>query len=169
MDIASMEKTCRAVRRDIINMTADAASGHPGGSLSAVEIITTLFFGKMNIDPANPKKADRDRFVLSKGHAAPCYYAVLGRRAFLTRRSLKTLGSFTVSFRATRMLRNVLVWRHPPDLWDRGFPLLSAWLWVLRNWITAALRSIRCWETGNFRRGRCGRLPWQLHIISWTI
>ena len=49
MDIASMEKTCRAVRRDIINMTADAASGHPGGSLSAVEIITTLFFGKMNI------------------------------------------------------------------------------------------------------------------------
>lgn len=82
MDIASMEKTCRAVRRDIINMTADAASGHPGGSLSAVEIITTLFFGKMNIDPANPKKADRDRFVLSKGHAAPCYYAVLGEKGF---------------------------------------------------------------------------------------
>ena len=89
MDIASMEKTCRAVRRDIINMTADAASGHPGGSLSAVEIITTLFFGKMNIDPANPKKADRDRFVLSKGHAAPCYYAVLGEKGFFDKAEFK--------------------------------------------------------------------------------
>ncbi len=89
MDIASMEKTCRAVRRDIINMTADAASGHPDGSLSAVEIITTLFFGKMNIDPANPKKADRDRFVLSKGHAAPCYYAVLGEKGFFDKAEFK--------------------------------------------------------------------------------
>ena len=77
MEIASLEKVCRTVRRDIINMTADAASGHPGGSLSAVEIITTLFFDKMNIDPQNPKKADRDRFVLSKGHAAPVSYTHL--------------------------------------------------------------------------------------------
>ena len=89
MEIASLEKVCRTVRRDIINMTADAASGHPGGSLSAVEIITTLFFDKMNIDPQNPKKADRDRFVLSKGHAAPCYYAVLGERGFFDKAEFK--------------------------------------------------------------------------------
>ena len=89
MEIASLEKVCRTVRRDIINMTADAASGHPGGSLSAVEIITTLFFDKMNIDPQNPKKEDRDRFVLSKGHAAPCYYAVLGERGFFDKAEFK--------------------------------------------------------------------------------
>ena len=89
MDSINLEKVCRAVRRDIINMTADASSGHPGGSLSAVEMITTLFFKKMNIDPADPKKPDRDRFVLSKGHAAPCYYAVLGERGYFDKAEFK--------------------------------------------------------------------------------
>lgn len=89
MDIASLEKACRAVRRDIINMTADAASGHPGGSLSAVEIIIALFYEKMNIDPKHPDKEDRDRFVLSKGHGAPCYYAVLGELGFFSKEEFK--------------------------------------------------------------------------------
>ncbi len=89
MEITSLEHVCRAVRRDIINMTADAASGHPGGSLSAVELITTLFNAKMNIDPGNPAKKDRDRFVLSKGHAAPCYYAVLGEKGFFSKEEFK--------------------------------------------------------------------------------
>lgn len=89
MDIASLKDTCRQVRRDIINMTADAASGHPGGSLSAVEIMTLLFFDKMNIDPKDPQKENRDRFVLSKGHAAPCYYAVLGERGYFDKGEFK--------------------------------------------------------------------------------
>ena len=82
MNMESLEKTCRAVRRDIINLTADAASGHPGGSLSSVEIMVSLFFDKMKIDPANPQMEDRDRFVLSKGHAAPGLYGVLAERGF---------------------------------------------------------------------------------------
>ncbi|MDO5417513.1 MAG: transketolase [Lachnospiraceae bacterium] len=90
MNIASLEKTCRAVRRDIINLTADAASGHPGGSLSSVEIMVTLFFDKMNIDPANPKMENRDRFVLSKGHAAPGYYGVLAERGFFDKAQFKS-------------------------------------------------------------------------------
>lgn len=90
MNIASLEKTCRAVRRDIINLTADAASGHPGGSLSSVEIMVSLFFDKMNIDPANPKMENRDRFVLSKGHAAPCYYGVLAERGFFDKEAFKS-------------------------------------------------------------------------------
>lgn len=90
MNIASLEKTCRAVRRDIINLTADAASGHPGGSLSSVEIMVTLFFDKMNIDPADPKMENRDRFVLSKGHAAPCYYGVLAERGFFGKEQFKS-------------------------------------------------------------------------------
>ena len=93
------EKTlslCKQIRRDIINMTADAGCGHPGGSLSAVEAITALYFDVMNIDPANPKAENRDRFVLSKGHAAPALYAVLGRRGYFDPeefKSFRQLGS----------------------------------------------------------------------------
>ncbi len=95
MDV-SIRSTCTQVRRDIINMTADAGCGHPGGSLSIVEVLVALYFEKMNIDPANPKMADRDRFVLSKGHAAPGLYAVLGERGFFSTdefKNFRQLGS----------------------------------------------------------------------------
>ena len=82
MTIQQLEATCKQVRRDIINMTADAGSGHPGGSLSATEILVALYFEKMNIDPKNPKDMGRDRLVLSKGHATPGLYGVLGRRGY---------------------------------------------------------------------------------------
>ena len=68
-----------------------AASGHPGGSLSIAEILTYLYFSKMNIDPNNPKMPERDRFVLSKGHAAPALYATLAERGFFSKDLLKTL------------------------------------------------------------------------------
>lgn len=84
MDTKQLESTCRQVRRDIINMTADAGSGHPGGSLSATEILVALYFSKMNIDPKNPKAMGRDRLVLSKGHATPALYGVLGRRGYFS-------------------------------------------------------------------------------------
>ena len=80
---------CRQLRRDIINMTADAASGHPGGSLSIVEMLACLYYNTMNIDPANPRWEDRDRFVLSKGHSAPALYAVLADKGFFPREELK--------------------------------------------------------------------------------
>ena len=85
MNTAELSCICKQVRRDIINMTANAGSGHPGGSLSATELMTTLFFRQMRIDPKNPKDPNRDRFVLSKGHSAPCYYAVLAERGFISR------------------------------------------------------------------------------------
>lgn len=72
-------------------MLTESCSGHPGGSLSAADILTTLFFGEMNIDPKNPKDADRDRFVLSKGHAAPVLYSVLARRGYFPVEELSTL------------------------------------------------------------------------------
>ena len=72
----------RRVRRDIVEMIAVAKSGHPGGSLSAVEILVELYFNTMRIDPANPKWADRDRFILSKGHAAPVLYSVIAERGY---------------------------------------------------------------------------------------
>ena len=81
----SIRSICTQVRRDIINMTADAGCGHPGGSLSIVEALVALYFEKMNIDPQNPKMESRDRFVLSKGHAAPALYGVLAARGFFSR------------------------------------------------------------------------------------
>ena len=85
MQTAELKQVCKAVRRNIINMTANAGSGHPGGSLSAVELVTCIFFNHMRVDPQNPKDPHRDRFVLSKGHAAPCYYGVLAERGFISR------------------------------------------------------------------------------------
>ena len=85
MNTKELSPICRQVRRDIITMTANAGSGHPGGSLSAVELMTSVFFNHMRVDPQNPHDPNRDRFVLSKGHAAPCYYAVLAAKGFISR------------------------------------------------------------------------------------
>ena len=89
MNTAELSRVCRQVRRDIINMTANAGSGHPGGSLSAVELMVSVFYSHVRVDPKNPKAEDRDRFVLSKGHAAPCYYAVLAEMGFISRDEFK--------------------------------------------------------------------------------
>lgn len=77
-----LKHVANQIRQDIVVMVNAAGSGHPGGSLSAADIMASLYFGEMNIDPENPKKADRDRFVLSKGHAAPVAYATLARRGY---------------------------------------------------------------------------------------
>ena len=84
------EITC-SIRKDIVSMIHGAKSGHPGGSLSAVEILTGLYFDEMNIDPTNPKMEDRDRFVLSKGHAAPVLYATLAQKGYFDKEELKGL------------------------------------------------------------------------------
>lgn len=83
--------TALRVRKGIIEGTYNAKSGHPGGSLSIAEILTYLYFKEMNVDPKDPQKADRDRFVLSKGHAAPALYATLAERGFFPVEDLKTL------------------------------------------------------------------------------
>ena len=79
------------IRVDVVEGLHCAGSGHPGGSLSAAEILSVLYFREMNVDPANPSWEDRDRFVLSKGHAAPVYYAALAERGFFDTELLKTL------------------------------------------------------------------------------
>lgn len=84
-------QTAREVRKDIIRMLAEAGSGHPGGSLSATDILTALYFKVMRHDPKNPKWPDRDRFILSKGHAAPGLYAALAHAGYFPREALMTL------------------------------------------------------------------------------
>ena len=86
-----LEITACKIRMGIIEGVHSAKSGHPGGSLSIAEILTYLYFKEMNIDPKDPKKADRDRFVLSKGHAAPARYAALAERGYFDKSLLTTL------------------------------------------------------------------------------
>jgi transketolase len=90
-NVEELQSIARTVRRDIIQMITAAKSGHPGGSLSAVEILVTLYFDVMNHDPANPTWPDRDRFILSKGHACPVLYAVMAEAGYTPKDKLNTL------------------------------------------------------------------------------
>ncbi|GAA0077738.1 transketolase [Clostridium sp. CTA-5] len=91
MNKVNLVSTLKEVKKDIIEMIYEAKSGHPGGSLSCSEIITYLYNEKMNVDVKNPKDANRDRFVLSKGHAAPALYAVLAEKGYFPKEELKSL------------------------------------------------------------------------------
>lgn len=89
--IAELEQIAIQVRCNIIEMITEAQAGHPGGSLSAADIVTALYFRTMRINPAEPEWPDRDRFILSKGHACPVWYAALAERGFYDKSHLKTL------------------------------------------------------------------------------
>jgi transketolase len=91
MEKSELQILANEVRKDIVTAVHAAKAGHPGGSLSAADVFTYLYFEEMNIDPKNPKKPDRDRFVLSKGHTAPGYYSVLAERGYFPKEDLKTL------------------------------------------------------------------------------
>ena len=91
MNKLELQKTANEIRKGIVTAVHSAKAGHPGGSLSAADVFTYLYFEELNIDPKDPKKADRDRFVLSKGHTAPGLYSALAHRGFFPVEDLKTL------------------------------------------------------------------------------
>ena len=91
LSVAEMESMAKKLRRHIVTMIGKAGSGHPGGSLSAVEIVTTLYFHVMRHNPQDPRWPDRDRFILSKGHAAPVLYATLAECGYIPVEELSTL------------------------------------------------------------------------------
>ena len=91
MDVEELKKMAATIRCDIIDMICTAKAGHPGGSLSAADIVTALYFRLMRLDPKNPGWPDRDRFILSKGHACPVWYAALAERGFFDKSHLGTL------------------------------------------------------------------------------
>ena len=94
MDIDGLREMAKTIRRDIIRMTAEANSGHPGGSLSATDIIAALYFKVMRHDSKRPDWSERDRFVLSKGHAVPALYSALARSGYFPAEQLLTLRKF---------------------------------------------------------------------------
>ena len=91
VDLARLKELARQTRIDVISMLAEAGSGHPGGSLSEIEILVALFFHEMKHDPKNITRKDRDRFVLSKGHGIPGLYAVMAHCGYWSREDLLTL------------------------------------------------------------------------------
>jgi len=91
MTVDELNRMAGIIRCDIIEMICTAGAGHPGGSLSATDIVTALYFRVMRIDPQNPRWPDRDRFILSKGHACPVWYAALAERGFFDKSHLGTL------------------------------------------------------------------------------
>ena len=94
MNKQELMKTANEIRKGIVTAVHSAKSGHPGGSLSAADIYTYLYFEEMNIDPKDPKKPDRDRFVLSKGHTAPGLYSTLARSGIFSGGGLKDTASY---------------------------------------------------------------------------
>lgn len=93
-NLEELKSVAKTIRKDIITMLTESASGHPGGSLSAVEILTSLYFNEMRVDSRNPKDPNRDRFVLSKGHAAPVLYSTLARKGYFNVEELMGLRKF---------------------------------------------------------------------------
>ncbi len=91
MDTAKLQATAKQLRREIVKMITEAGSGHPGGSLSAADILTVLYFDKMNVKPEDPNWLGRDYFVLSKGHAAPALYSTLAMRGYFPLEELASL------------------------------------------------------------------------------
>lgn len=91
MSVNELKKMAMTIRRDIIEMISTAKAGHPGGSLSAADIVTALYFRMMRVDPENPRWPDRDRFILSKGHACPVWYSALAEKGFFDKKHLSTL------------------------------------------------------------------------------
>ena len=91
MTILELQKIANEVRKSIVTAVYSAKSGHPGGSLSAADLFTYLYFEEMNVDPKNPADPDRDRFVLSKGHTAPGYYSAMAHRGYFPVEDMATL------------------------------------------------------------------------------
>jgi transketolase len=124
-NVLELRAICKKIRRHIIEMTGAAKSGHPGGSLSAVEILVTLYYDVMRHDPANPDWPDRDRFILSKGHAAPVLYAVMAECGYAPAGKLTTLRKLGSPFQG-----------HPDK---RFFPALEASTGSLGQGLSLAL------------------------------
>lgn len=104
---AELAEKARRIRINALKAIHAAKSGHPGGSLSSADILATLYFGELNIDPKNPKMVDRDKFVLSKGHAVPALYAALGERDFYEVSEMMTLRQVGSKFQGHPNMRKV--------------------------------------------------------------
>lgn len=106
-DTKILKEKATEIRKSIVKMICEAKSGHPGGSLSIADILSVLYFSEMNVDPNNPKMENRDRFILSKGHAAPALYAVLAEKGYYSKDGLMTLRQYGSIFQGHPDMKKV--------------------------------------------------------------
>src|SRR6058998_2725876 len=165
--IASLKKKAVTLRKHIIRMTHNAQSGHPGGSMSAADIVTALYFHTLRVDPKNPTWPDRDRFVLSKGHACPVWYAALAERGFFPVDELLTFRKLNSRLQGHPELgttpgvenagaRKAKACRSPSGSRSR------------RGWITSRGGSTASWGTASKTSARRGRPRWPPRSMAST-
>lgn len=126
----TLGKTACKVRMGVLTATHGAKAGHPGGSLSAADVFAYLYFRKLNIAPQNPKRKDRDRFVLSEGHSAPGLYAALAYRGSSQWTTCPPCGTLTATYKATQTWTRCPVWICPQVLSAKAYPARRGWRWA---------------------------------------
>ena len=169
MENLELQKIANEVRKDIVTAVHAAKAGHPGGSLSAADIFTYLYFEEMNIDPKDPKKADRDRFVLSKGHTAPGLYSVLAERGYFPKEDLKTLrhlGSYLQGHPDMKHIPGVDMSSGSFGTGDFCSCRYGTFCKTQRRFLSECTHF---WETVRYRKDRSGRQLCLPVPESWTI
>lgn len=158
--------TAAKVRRHIIEGTFNAKSGHPGGSLSAADIFTYLYFKEMRVDPANPKWTDRDRFVLSKGHCAPGLYGVLAEKGYFSADEIKSLRHIGAMLQGHPDMKGTPGVDMSTGSLGQAFRL--PWEWLLPQSLTIRITGFTpFWETERLTKDKFGKPPCSPAIKSW--
>ena len=158
-DATQLDAIARACRVQIIRMLTHAGSGHPGGSLSVIDLLVTIAFGRLRHDPRRPDWPDRDRIVLSKGHAVPALYTVMARAGYFPEIAAHRCASSAARCRAIPIAWRCPASRRPPARWARACRWPAAW----RSGSSSRPRppaSTASSATARSRRARCGRRPW---------
>ena len=160
-EVKTLAITAAKARLLAVEAVHRCASGHPGGSLSVLDVLTVLYFHTMRVDPQNPADPDRDRFVLSKGHCTPALYATLALRGYYAVEELELFRSIKGHMSG-----------HPDMVNVKGVDMSTGsppWVWPLpASWMGRTTVCTPLWATARSKRARCGRLPWLRPSTSWT-
>ena len=154
--LKALELNAAKARLYGVQMVHDAASGHPGGSMSCMDVLTYLYFAEMHVDPKNPHDPDRDRFVMSKGHCSPAMYPVLALRGFFPVEDLKMFRRIDGHMSGHVEMKYVPGVDMSTGSLARASPLPSAWRWPARS-RARTTASIRSWATAKLPRVRSGK------------
>ena len=169
MDIKALEKTAAEVRVGVVKAIHNAGSGHPGGSLSAADIVTALYFSEMNVDPKNPKMEGRDKFILSKGHAGPVQYSALALKGYFPVEDFMTLRKLGSKFQGHPDMNKVPGIEMSTGSLGQGFAAAGGM--AIANKLNGMIREgyTCCSETARSRKASCGRQLCLRHTTSSTI
>ena len=169
INLEMLQEKAKDIRIDIIREIHSAGSGHPGGSLSAADIITYLYFAEMNVDPENPDKPGRDRFVLSKGHAAPALYAALAGKRILSEGDTSDAQTGGQHSPGTSRQKESSGSRYVYRFSGTGhFRSRGKWRWQTRS-IIRGPGSTLFLATVNSRKAWYGKLPWLRLITGFPV